>query len=89
MFGLIGDGSALYGIQGLWSAAHHRIPGTFVLCNNAQYQILKVGAAGLKLPERGRILITVKHSDKRHIVAEARTLSAMEQGLEMLRFNRY
>ena len=50
VFGLIGDGSALYGIQGLWSAAHHRIPVTFVICNNAQYQILKVGAAGLKLP---------------------------------------
>jgi benzoylformate decarboxylase len=50
VFGLIGDGSALYGIQGLWSAAHHQIPVTFVICNNAQYQILKVGAAGLKLP---------------------------------------
>ena len=50
VIGLIGDGSALYGIQGLWSAAHHQIPVTFVICNNAQYQILKVGAAGLQLP---------------------------------------
>jgi len=38
---LIGDGSAMYGIQALWSAAHHRIPIVVVICNNANYQILK------------------------------------------------
>jgi carbamoyl-phosphate synthase large subunit len=32
-------------------------------------------AAGMRLPLRGRVLITVKHSDKRAIVSEARTLS--------------
>jgi benzoylformate decarboxylase len=47
---MLGDGASLYGIQGLWTAAHERIPVTFVLCNNAQYQILKVGAKGLDLP---------------------------------------
>ena len=47
---LLGDGAALYGIQGLWTAAHERIPVTFVICNNAQYQILKVGARGMELP---------------------------------------
>jgi benzoylformate decarboxylase len=47
---LLGEGAAMYGIQGLWSAAHHRVPVTFVICNNAQYQILKIGAKGLKLP---------------------------------------
>jgi benzoylformate decarboxylase len=50
VLGLLGDGAALYGIQGLWTAAHERIPVTFVLCNNAQYQILKVGAQGMGLP---------------------------------------
>ena len=30
----------MYGIQGLWSAARYRLPVTFVVCNNAQYQIL-------------------------------------------------
>ena len=34
-------------------------------------------AAGMRLPLRGRILITVKESDKRSIVSEARTLSAL------------
>lgn len=48
---LLGDGAAMYGIQGLWSAAHHRVPVTFVVFNNAQYQILKIGAQGLHLPQ--------------------------------------
>jgi len=47
---ILGEGAALYGIQGLWTAARYRIPVTFVIANNAQYQILKIGAAGMKLP---------------------------------------
>ncbi|HUT12243.1 MAG TPA: thiamine pyrophosphate-dependent enzyme, partial [Thermoguttaceae bacterium] len=47
---LIGDGSAMYGIQGLWTAAHYRVPATFVLCNNRQYKILKDCAEVLNLP---------------------------------------
>lgn len=50
MLAILGEGAALYGIQGLWSAAHYRLPVTFVIANNAQYQILKVGSAGLQLP---------------------------------------
>ncbi len=50
VLGMLGEGAAMYGIQGLWSAAHDNIPATFVICNNAQYQILKIGAKGLKLP---------------------------------------
>jgi benzoylformate decarboxylase len=48
---LLGDGAAMYGIQGLWTAARYRIPVTFVICNNAQYQILKIGAANMGLPQ--------------------------------------
>lgn len=47
---IIGDGAALYGIQALWTAAHYHIPVTFVIANNAQYQILKVGGRDLRLP---------------------------------------
>jgi benzoylformate decarboxylase len=47
---LLGDGAALYGIQGLWTAAHHRIPVTFIVCNNAQYQILKHCGDVMPLP---------------------------------------
>ncbi len=39
---LLGDGAAVYGIQGLWTAAHYRIPVVFLVCNNAQYKILKM-----------------------------------------------
>jgi benzoylformate decarboxylase len=47
---VLGEGASLYGIQGLWTAAAYRIPVTFVICNNAQYQILKIGAQGMALP---------------------------------------
>uniref|UniRef100_A0A7C4LK39 Thiamine pyrophosphate-binding protein n=1 Tax=Schlesneria paludicola TaxID=360056 RepID=A0A7C4LK39_9PLAN len=51
VLGLIGDGAALYGIQALWSAAHHRLPVTFVIANNAQYKILRVCGDVLQLPQ--------------------------------------
>ncbi len=38
---VIGDGSALYGIQALWTAARRSLPLTYVICNNASYRILK------------------------------------------------
>src|SRR5919197_1062055 len=41
--GLIGEGSAMYAIQGLWTAAHYEVSVVFVICNNAQYRILKSG----------------------------------------------
>ncbi len=39
---LSGDGSALYTIQALWTAAHHDIPIVFVIINNRAYRILKL-----------------------------------------------
>jgi benzoylformate decarboxylase len=39
--GLIGDGSAMYTCQGLWTAAHYRIGAVFVILNNSSYRILK------------------------------------------------
>ena len=51
VLGLLGEGAAMYGIQGLWSAARYNIPVTFVICNNACYQILKIGAQGISLPQ--------------------------------------
>jgi benzoylformate decarboxylase len=39
--GIIGDGSALYTVQALWSAAHYRIPVIWVILNNTSYRILK------------------------------------------------
>jgi benzoylformate decarboxylase len=39
--GLIGDGSAMYTCQGLWTAAHYGIGAIFVILNNSSYRILK------------------------------------------------
>jgi benzoylformate decarboxylase len=32
----------MYSITALWTAAHHQIPATFVMLNNASYRILKL-----------------------------------------------
>jgi|TARA_B100000315_G_scaffold225013_1_gene230962 benzoylformate decarboxylase len=36
-----GDGSAMYNIQALWSAAHHDLPIVFVIVSNREYRVLK------------------------------------------------
>ncbi|MEM6498290.1 MAG: thiamine pyrophosphate-binding protein [Pseudomonadota bacterium] len=36
-----GDGSAMYSIQALWSAANQKLPITYVIANNGGYRILK------------------------------------------------
>ena len=49
---LLGDGSAMYSIQGLWSAAELALPVTFVIVNNRGYRALDEFAAhfGLATP---------------------------------------
>ena len=38
---IVGDGSAMYTIQALWTAAHLRRPITYVIADNRSYRILK------------------------------------------------
>ncbi|MEQ8232171.1 MAG: thiamine pyrophosphate-dependent enzyme, partial [Gammaproteobacteria bacterium] len=38
---LSGDGSAMYSIQALWSAAHHGLDIVFVILSNREYRVLK------------------------------------------------
>ena len=38
---IIGDGSAMYAIQALWTAAHLDLPITYIIVNNKSYRILK------------------------------------------------
>ncbi|MGA9877059.1 MAG: thiamine pyrophosphate-dependent enzyme, partial [Solirubrobacteraceae bacterium] len=55
---VIGEGSAQYAIQSLWTAAAYNVPVTFLVLRNDEYAILKwfgmlediVGAPGLDLP---------------------------------------
>jgi benzoylformate decarboxylase len=51
----IGDGSLMYAPQALWTAAHYRLPITYVVPNNASYAILKAGmlTLGLESAKRG------------------------------------
>ncbi len=37
-----GDGSSMYSIQSLWSAARHNIPVIFIILNNQSYRVLKI-----------------------------------------------
>ena len=41
LISVIGDGSSMYNIQALWTAAHMKLPITYVICNNKSYRILK------------------------------------------------
>jgi benzoylformate decarboxylase len=45
---LIGDGSAMYTIQGLWTAAHEKLRMVFVIINNYSYRILKQRTNAMK-----------------------------------------
>jgi len=40
VIGLIGDGSSMYSIQALWSAAQHALPITFIILRNRRYAAL-------------------------------------------------
>jgi len=44
----VGDGSIMYTIQALWTAAHYHIPATIMVVDNRAYQILKEGMAQYK-----------------------------------------
>ena len=50
----IGDGSVMYAPQALWTAAHERLPVTYVVANNASYAILKSGMLTFGLPAAKR-----------------------------------
>src|SRR6266851_3619569 len=45
---LIGDGSAMYTCQALWTAAHDRVGVVFVILNNRSYRILKQRVNAMK-----------------------------------------
>ena len=40
--GIASDGAAMYSISALWTAAHHKIPVSFVMLSNRAYRILKL-----------------------------------------------
>ena len=44
---VVGDGSAMYSPQALWTAANEKLPVVFLVVNNSQYLILKWGLQGM------------------------------------------
>jgi benzoylformate decarboxylase len=44
---VVGDGSAMYSPQALWTAAHEGLPVVFAVVNNRQYLILKNNLRGM------------------------------------------
>ncbi len=49
---IIGDGSAMYGVQALWTAAHLKLPITYVIANNRSYRILKERLVSMRSTDR-------------------------------------
>jgi thiamine pyrophosphate-dependent acetolactate synthase large subunit-like protein len=51
--GIVSDGASMYTITALWTAAHHKIPAVWVVCNNSSYQILKQNVLDYLGPKSG------------------------------------
>jgi benzoylformate decarboxylase len=49
---MVGDGAAMYGIQGMWTAAHERLPITYVIANNRGYRIIKERLVSFRKTDR-------------------------------------
>ncbi|HZP95505.1 MAG TPA: thiamine pyrophosphate-binding protein [Candidatus Limnocylindria bacterium] len=54
VLGVVSDGAAMYTVSALWTAAHHRVPVTWVIVNNASYRILKQNLMDYLGPEHAR-----------------------------------
>ncbi len=62
--GICSDGAAMYSITALWTAAHHKIPVTYVMLGNAAYRILKLNMVEyLGSAARGRKFIGMDLTD--------------------------
>jgi benzoylformate decarboxylase len=79
---LVGDGSALYTVQGLWTAARYRIPVIWVILNNTSYRILKQRLVAMRgLAEQADTFIGMELTDPAvEFVSLARSLGVAAEG---------
>jgi benzoylformate decarboxylase len=49
--GIVGDGSSMYSLTALWTAAHHDLPVVWVVLDNHGYRTLKQNTLKARLPE--------------------------------------
>jgi benzoylformate decarboxylase len=80
---LLGDGSAMYAIQGLWSAAQHGADVRFVVVNNGGYAALDqfgalfgIAVVGSKLPGIDFVAIAAGHGVPAARVTDAAAIDA-------------
>ncbi len=87
---LVGDGSAMYSIQALWTAAQRKLPLTVVVINNAGYgamrsfsQVMQVrNVPGLDLPGIDFVRIAQGMGcDAAHVTKSSELASALKRGL--------
>ena len=62
---VLGDGSAMMTIQGLWTAANYNIPVVYVICNNRNYRVLKINMNAYK-----NLIMSEKDPTSRYIGME-------------------
>ncbi|TQM45114.1 benzoylformate decarboxylase [Pseudonocardia cypriaca] len=81
---VLGDGAAQYGITGLWTAAQHRLPVTFLVLRNGGYGALRgfvdqlgvQNAPGLDLPDLDAVRIAEGYGVPACRISGARELKA-------------
>ena len=49
---VVGDGAAMYSVQALWTAAHEKLPITYVIANNRGYRIIKERLVAMRSSSR-------------------------------------
>ncbi len=82
---VIGDGSAHYAVQALWTAAAYKVPVTFVILSNAKYAILQWfaeveharGAPGLDIPGLDIASIATGYGVRAHQASSAAELTKL------------
>ena len=87
---VVGEGSAQYAIQSLWSAAAYKVPVTFLVVRNDEYAILKwfalmeevAGAPGLDLPQLDCVALADAYGVPSSRVDDADALAdALQKGI--------
>lgn len=90
---VIGDGSAMYAIQALWSAAHLKLPITFIIIKNRRYAALQDFAPvfgyragekveGTELPDIDFVALAKGQGcDGMHVEDAAQLRAALEQAI--------
>ena len=80
---VVGDGSAMWSIQSLWTAAHDQIPVTYVVCANASYCQVKV-MKGFLMGEqaKGRYLGVDLDNPRIDLASMARAMGVYGQKVE-------